>query len=148
MWIASIALLTTAKKNSYNIEDVLLFKQDVDASFKCFSKMRGKKAEAAAMSALFTTLLEQEFPEIFQTDESGDAMQVEVEDNAKSKKRARLSIDSTTAAAGAMTMDSAEKPAKKRSSALRQSSSGGGDDEEDDTAQAAAASLTSTEKVK
>lgn len=82
----------------------MAFKQDVDACCKYFSKMKGRKADSAYLSDLFTSMLQQEFPEVFGRAEE----EMEVEEPASSKKRGRQSIESVASP------NSAEKPPKKK----------------------------------
>jgi hypothetical protein len=86
-------------------DDVLAFKEDVDATCKYISKMRGKKPAAAVILATFTALLEEEFPDVFAAD-------MEVEEPAEvptsSKKRGRQSVES------AASVESPERQPKKK----------------------------------
>lgn len=86
------------------LDDLLSFKQDVDACCKYFAKMRGKKADSVYLAELFTSMLQQEFPEVFGSAEE----EMEVEEPASSKKRGRQSMESVAS------VNSAEKPPKKK----------------------------------
>jgi hypothetical protein len=85
-------------------EDVLSFKDDVEKCCKFISKMRGKKANGAAILAEFESLLEQEFPDVFPP-----AIEVEENPQVSSKKRGRSSTD------GAASPGSPERHPKKKS---------------------------------
>jgi hypothetical protein len=97
--------------------------------------MRGKKVASETVSALFTTSLEAEFPDVFGEDDEMDAADAAMP-TPSSKKRSRLS----TGDEAATLTDSAEKilPSRK---AARGGSEGRHPDEEQD-------GLSNAEKVK
>lgn len=51
--------------STYITEDVLQFKQDIDAIVKYLSRIRGKKNDSIVLAAHFETLLQEFFPDVF-----------------------------------------------------------------------------------
>ena len=48
-----------------DIEDVMQFKQDIDACIKYLSRMRGKKSDSIVLATHFDNLLQEFFPDVF-----------------------------------------------------------------------------------
>ena len=100
----------------FTIEDVMQFKQDVDATVKYLSRMRGKKSDSLVLAAHFEKLLQEFFPDVFHTaaaepekkshsssasKEKPPAPVEESTSSSSTRKRSRSAIESEVAAVAA-----------------------------------------------
>ena len=118
----------------YFIEDILLFKRNFETAITYISKLRGRSRDGPVIRKAFFGLLEEQFPDVFESPSNTNQTPIAEEEEIIHKKRSRVSDSSVLSApASAVTPEEIKSSVvKKRGRPGRKKKSVANDSETDD----------------